>query len=83
MSYFGNSGRNALKGLLAFAVFGMFIGLSLTGVLVGIVVSTPWALWYHDPKIVIWPASISMVLAWMWAGWFLFAPRLPNPFRKR
>lgn len=82
MSY-GKSIGDGLNMLFGFAIFGMFVGFGLVGILAGIVVSGPWALWYHDPKIVVWPATVGMVLMVMWAGWMMFQPRIPNPFRKR
>ncbi|AFU87942.1 hypothetical protein CcrColossus_gp072 [Caulobacter phage CcrColossus] len=69
--------------LWGFAVFGMFAAFCLFGILAGIIVAAPWALYYHDPTIVLWPATAGMVLMMIWAAWQMFQPRIPNPFRKR
>lgn len=72
-----------LKLLFGLAIFGLFVAFGLLGIIAGALVSSPWALWYHDPKIVIWPATVGMVLMLFWAAWVLLRPRIPNPFRKR
>lgn len=71
--YFGRAEfTKGLNLLMVLACLGAYTLFGMLGIIAGSLVASPFAAYYHDAKIVIWPATAGMALGMLLVSWAIF-----------
>lgn len=64
--------KKGINLLLILACVGAYTAFGMLGIIAGSLVATPFAAYYHDAKIIIWPATAGLAIGWLAISWIIF-----------